>query len=326
MTEQELRESLQTHLATADLPDHRKQALLANLRAEAPPAHEKGDTPMFRPNKFRTVLIAALIVTLLSATVALAAGFSGYVNFKGEPVERIPMAQPTPMPTEGPAPDELTDEAFTNILNAAMQGNMGYMVDVSYDDGLGHSKGGSQLKTLRTQDLAELTALLDSHMPLPRIPEGFTFQSAFVQVSCDSDSAYELHHEETTPEGVVIRRYDIPEGAAVPVYCSLNLKNAADDIIYCSIDLGFTTSGYHFGVSEEDVIKTPDVPGMDDALLIIKPGNTRLAMRYTLDEPVTLWSQHPGTWDHHPYETYDTMEFNLDSDTVPADVLLSMVQ
>ena len=39
-------------------------------------------------------------------------------------------------------------------------------------------------------------------MPLPRIPEGFTFQSAFVQVSCDSDSAYELHHEETTPEGV----------------------------------------------------------------------------------------------------------------------------
>lgn len=326
MTEKDLRASLKNHLAPADLPDRRKQALLTAIREEAAPAHEKGDAPMFRPNKFRTVLIAALIVTLLSATVALAAGFSGYVNFKGEPIERFPMAQPTPMPTEGPAPDKLTDEAFTDILNAAMQGNMGCMVHVSYDDGLGHSKGGSQLKTLRTQDLAELTALLDGHMPLPRIPEGFTFQSAFVQVGCDSDSAYELHHEETTPEGVVIRFYNIPEGAAVPVYCSMNLKNAAGDVIYCSIDLGFTTSGYHFGVNEEDILKTPDVPGMDDALLIIKPGNTRLAMRYTLDEPVTLWSQHPSNWDHFPYDTYETMEFNLDSDTVPADVLLSMYE
>ena len=326
MTEQELRRGLQEHLASADLPDCRKQALLASLREEAAPAPVKGDTPMFRPNKFRTALVVALIVTLLSATVALAAGFSGYVNFKGEPVERFPMAHPTPMPTEGPAPDQLTDEAFTDILNAAMQGNTDYMVNVSYSDGLGNSKGGSQLKTLRTQDLAELTALLDGHMPLPRLPEGFTFQSAFVQVSCDSDSTYELVHEENTPEGVVIRCYDIPEGAAVPVYCSLNLKNAAGDIIYCSIDLGFTTSGYHFGVSEEDVIKTPNVPGMDDALLIIKSGNTRLAMRYTLDEPITLWSPHPGSWDHFPYDTYDTMEFNLDSDTVPADVLLSMYE
>ena len=63
------------------------------------------------------LLIAALIVTLLSATVALAAGFSGYVNFKGEPVEGFPMAQPTPIPTTEPAPDELTDEAFMDILN-----------------------------------------------------------------------------------------------------------------------------------------------------------------------------------------------------------------
>lgn len=326
MTEQELRESLKAHLAPADLPDRRKQALLANLRQEAAPEIEKGDTNMFRLGKFRTVLIAALIVTLLSATVALAAGFSGYVNFKGEPVESFPMAHPTPMPSEDPSPDELTDEAFTDILNAAMQGNMNYMVAVNYEDGLGNGKGGSQLKTLRTQDLAELTVLLDGHMPLPHIPEGFTFQSAFVQVSCDSDSTYELVHEDTTPEGVVIRLYDIPEGAAIPIYCSLNLKNAAGDIIYCTIDLGFATSGYHFGVNEEDIIKTPDVPGMDDALLIIKPGNTRLAMRYTLDEPVTLWSQHPDTWAHHPYETYDTMEFNLDSDTVTADVLLSMYE
>ena len=100
MTEQELRQGLQAHLASADFPDCRKQALLAQLRQEGSPAREKGDAPMFRPNKFRTVLIAALIVTLLSATVALGTSLSGYVNFQGQPVDDMGTPVPTPMPME----------------------------------------------------------------------------------------------------------------------------------------------------------------------------------------------------------------------------------
>ncbi len=324
MTEKQLRERLTEYLSPADLLGSRKEALLKQIRQEAPPAPEKGDKNMFRPNKFRTVLALAAIVTLLSFSVALAAGLGGYVNYKGERVDVLLMPQPTPMPTQGPEPTNLTDEAFTAILNGVMNTSLDRLVVVSYDDGHGGGKGGSRGVIASTNTLDEMTSLLGDAMPLPRIPEGFSFRAGHAELSCDADSAYELVSEEVTPEGVTIRYYAIPEGEAVPIYYSLSLENDAGDEIYCSVQLGFSTSGHHFGVNEEDTIQTPAVPGMDDALLIIRPDSTSLAMRRTLDEPITLWSRHPDIWERYPTETCDTMEYNVDSDTVPADVLLSI--
>lgn len=324
MTEKQLRERLTEYLSPADLQGSRKEALLKQIRQEAPPAPEKGETNMFRPNKFRTALVLAAILTLLSFTVALAAGMGGYVNFKGERVDDLLMPQPTPMSTQEPEPTDLTDEAFTAILNGVMNTSLDRLVVVSYDDGHGGGKGGSRDVEVLASTLDEMTSLLGDTMPLPRIPEGFSFIYGDVSFCCDADSAYELVSEEVTPEGVSIRHYAIPEGEAVPSNYSLSLANDAGDRIYCRVQLGFSNSGHHFGVNEEDIVQTPAVPGMDDALLIIRPDNTRLAMRHTLDEPVTLWSCHPGTWERYPTETYDMMEYHIDSDTVPADVLLSI--
>lgn len=323
MTEKQLRERLTEYLSPADLPDSRKEALLKQIRQEAPPAPEKGEPNMFRPNKFRTVLVLAAILTLLSFTVALAAGMGGYVNFKGERVDDLIMPQPTPMPTQGPEPTDLTDEAFTAILNSVMNTSFDRLVAVSYDNDLG-GMGGSRGVIASANTLDEMTSLLGDAMPLPRIPEGFSFRHGHAELGCDADSAYELVSEEVTPEGVTIRYYAIPEGEAVPIDYSLSLENDAGDVIYCSVQLGFSDSGHHFGVNEEDIVQTPAVPGMDDALLIIRPDSTRLAMRHTLDEPIILWSCQPATWERHPTETYDTMEYHVDSDTVPTDVLLSL--
>ncbi len=324
MTEKQLRESLDAYLSPAGLPDSRKQSLLARIRAEDAPPPEKGEPNMFRPNKFRTALILIAALLVLSFTVALAAGFSGYVNFQGEPVDNLPMVQPTPMPTEGPAPAALSDEAFTEITNREVNTAWEYLVTISYEDEDGGGKGSTRGVSITAGSMEELVVMLGGAMELPRIPEGYFFRFGSVHFSCDDDSSYELVHEEFTPEGVCIRHYAIPEGEAVPTEYSLSLENAAGDIIYCWAALGFSNSQHHFGVSEEDTIQTPAVPGMDDALLISRPDSTRLSLRRTLDEPIPLWSIWPSAWERWPIDTYETLEINVDSDTVPADVLLSM--
>lgn len=324
MTEKQLRESLHEYLSPAGLPERRRQDLLRQIRSENAPACEKGEPHMFRPHKFRTAMIAAAVVTLLTFTVALAAGFTGYVNFKGEPVDNIPMAEPTPMPSAEPELPVVNDDTFTDILNREMNTAWGYLVDITYEDADGNGKGGSRNVLITADTPDEMAALVNGALPLPAIPEGYAFKHGHVSFACDGDSSYELAHEEITPEGVCIRYYAIPEGEAVALEYSLVLENAEGERIHCWANLGFSNSSHRFGVSEEDVVQTPAVPGMDDALLILRPDSTRLALRRMLDEPVLLWSSHTSSWERWPVDTYTTLEISVDSDTAPADVLLSM--
>ena len=322
MTEQELRESLQTHLATADLPDHRKQALLATIRAEAPPAHEKGDTPMFRPNKFRTVLIAALIVTLLSATVALAAGFSGYVNFKGQPVDDMGTPVPTPLPMEKESKEDyMLTLRMQDLLNASPRDQLTSVTLHTENT----SSGSWTQPNMTVRSLKELIALLPAEIVLPPIPEGYTFENAMVYFDCAADSAYELVRDETREDGITVKGYRIPEGKQVPSSVNYYLSSEQGDISV-SLDL-YRGQGYYFGVDNAQSVETPDIPGMEEAILIIKPTSARLTMQRKLDtpisivDPVTLHGQ-PDALDM----TLTHLVIQLYSSTVPTDVLLSMVQ
>ena len=147
MTEKQLREGLQDYLASAGLPDKRREALLAAVRAEAPPPPMKGEPNMFRPNKFRTALIAAAIVTLLTFTVALAAGFSGFVNIRGEKMDMsgMLMARPTPEPSPLTATDEPETDYFALVNDILLNAPTEYLVTASYqEDGIHHSNGIAQ--------------------------------------------------------------------------------------------------------------------------------------------------------------------------------------
>lgn len=324
MTEKQLRERLTEYLSPADLQDSRKEALLKQIRQEAPPAPEKGEPNMFRPNKFRTVLVLAAIVSLLSFTVALAAGLGGYVNYKGERVEiNLPKVAPTPMPaepTKGLSESEFSDLAF-QITQSAPSEHMVWVLDERSGNDCGKEAHAF------ADSLSELEELVGESMLLPTIPEGYAFVCADVYLTCDYDSAYEVTREEITPEGLQVLEYAIPEGAAVAYRYSINLINLAGDRIFCWAQLNYAGSEQYFSVNEEDVVQTPTVPGMDDALLITSLDAAELKMRRALDKPITLWSAHPEEWEWESYDgdTYTSANYQVDSaTTVPADVLLSI--
>ena len=322
MTEQELRDSLKTHLASADLPDCRKQALLAQLRQEASPAHEKGDAPMFRPNKFRTVLIAALIVTLLSATVALGTSLSGYVNFQGQPVNddiHTPMSTPMPMEEESKE-DYMLTLRMQDLLNASPRDQLTSVTLQTENT----SSGSWYEPSLIVRSMDVLTALLPEEVVLPKIPEGYTFNSATVYFACAADGAYELVRDEVHDGGITIKGYIIPEEKRVATSISYNLSGEGGNIsVSINLERG---SGYYFSVDNAQSVETPDIPGMDEAILIIKSA-ARLTMQRKLDNPIPVVD--PVTLHGRPDEldmTLTHLVISLYSRTVPADVLLSMVQ
>lgn len=323
MTEKELREGLKSYLDPAGLPDSRKEALLRQIRAASPPANEKGETAMFRPNKFRTVLVLAAIVTVLSFTVALAAGLSGYVNIKGERVDMpdIVMAEPTAepphlTPTEEP---ELDYSALTdNILQSAPEE---YLVVTSYVEGESTHGSGRDLRiTVETyEQLAQLVG--DESLMLP-IPEGFEFRPGSATLSCPADSAFELVSEEITPEGITVRMYSIPEGEAVVSSYNYNLRNANGNFLGVLMDLSMSEATYLYHVSEEDVAETIALPGMEDALLITRPDEAEVYARRPLVQPIGLWTNSHLLWEsEHAIDTYDTVTFNIYSwgKLVPSD-------
>ncbi len=322
MTEQELRNSLQAHLASADLPDRRKQALLAAIRKEAAPAPEKGDAPVFRPSKFRTALLVALIVTLLSATVALGTSLSGYVNFQGQPVDGVGNPVPSPMPAdEESKEDYMLTLRMQDLLNASPRDQL-----TSVTLHTGSSSSGSWMQpNMTVNTLEELIALLPEEVALPEIPEGYTFENALVYFDCAADSAYELVRDENREDGISIQGYRIPEDKRVPSSINYRLSGAEGDISV-SIDLE-RGMGYYFGVDNAQSVETPDIPGMDEAILIIKPSAARLTMQRKLANPIPIVD--PVTLHGRPDAldmTLTHLVIQLYSATVPTDMLLDMVR
>lgn len=325
MTEKELRDSLKSYLTPAGLPDSRREELLRTIRASSPPAHEKGEPIMFRPNKFRTALVLAAIVTVLSFTVALAAGLSGYVNYNGESVDAHGNPLPTPMPTILPTEDKsATQRDLDNLAQAILNiSPADQLTHVSYTHN-GASSGFTRTPAIHVDTLEELFALFPAELPTIKIPEGFAANGGSAYLLCDCDSSYELVSEETTDDGLTIRRWAIPEGEEKAEHLSFILRDAEENDISVSIYLGMGGSHY-FGVDDAETVTTPDIPGMDDAILIVKPYAAELTMRRALETPVLLQGMHTlfGARGEST-DTYPEMSIHVYSRTVPADVLLSM--
>ena len=315
MTEQQLRDGLQTHLASADLPDSRKQALLATLWAEAPPAPTKGDAPMIKPSKFRTVLIAVLILTLLSATAAVAGTFSGYVNMKGEEVS-------APVPAEIPEEIErLSQRKFDYYADSPTD----QLTHVFYGDG-SIDPGTMGGPSMTVDSLEELAALFPEETILPTTPEGFRFTFGNVNFSCAADSNYVLVRNETAPEGLTIHGYEVPEGKRVATLAAYNLKADDGSFIVVRVML-YVGAPSIYNVEDAERYISPDIPGMDEAILIVWPDKTTLNMRCKLKQPVSVVDHTPGKLGQEK----ELMQCNyqgiyITSSNVPADVLLSMVQ
>lgn len=323
MTEQELRTHLQEYLAPADLPDQRKEALLARLCQADPPAYAKGEPAMFRPNKIRTVLVLVAVLMMLSA-VAVATSLSGYVNFDGQPVDDV---MGDPLPTSMPAEEESTDKEYLlslrmdELLQASPRNQL-TIVELQTENG---TSSIWMPPCMTVCSLEEVAALLPAEVALPSMPEGCTFASALVYFDCAADSAYELVRDETFEDGITIKGYRIPEDKRVASNISYSLSGEMGTVSV-SISLEHST-GYVFSVNNAQSVETPDIPGMDEAILIIKPTAARLTMQRELETPIPIVD--PITLHGRPDAldmTLTHLVISLYSPTVPADVLLGMCQ
>ena len=89
----------------------------------------------------------------------------------------------------------------------------------------------------------------------------------------------------------------------------------------------FTGAQAIYNVEDAERYITPDIPGMDDAILIVKPDTTTLNMRRKLDQPVSVVDITPGKLGKDKeIRQYHCQGIVITSSTVPTDILLSMVQ
>lgn len=333
MTEKELRKSLNDYLPDAGLPEKRREALLAKIRAEektaAAPLHLKGEDEMRKSGKFRVTLVLAAAL-LLSFTMALAAGMSGFVNYKGEPVERQNMVSATPMPANSQQIPEVDLEAeklaalFTAVLNDKKLNPDDRLTILSMQDSADSATTSVSEVCMTLHSLEELAALWEG-VPMPEIPEGFTFFTGTAHLSCAGDSAYEPAGQETTPEGVTLTYYTIPEGKSVVTSCSIYLKDAEGRYISCLMQLMQGGENVFFDVKEEDTLKTAVVPRMDEALIITSPGGAALHMNGALDAPVEVWHSDPYMWENGmTTATYDKVRIDVQSPYLSSEGLLNM--
>lgn len=327
MTEKQLRESLRDYLAPAGLPDSRREALLARIHAEEAPAPAKGEPNMFRLNKFRTVLVVAAIVTVLSFTVALAAGLSGYVNIKGEPVEAPTYIGHYPDPTPVTSPDDprvvmerLINESPDDVLTI-----------VSYLHSGGRDNDNSPVR-VELSSIEQLAEYLPEGIPLPRIPEGFSFLSGHAILICAGDSDYEQVDKGTYNNGVSFYQYRIPEGKAVINGASIMLWDGqpGGQALGLLIALNAGTYGT-FPVEEGDAMEILTLPGMDDALYLHHPdtGIHSVYARVLLDPPLMAWPNpyNPdimGSYFEHPTAHKEVFYALTAWDSIPRETLTSM--
>lgn len=332
MTEKQLRESLNEYLPAAGLPEKGREALLAAIRTEGPPAaplHQKGDNEMSGYGKFRVTLVLAAVL-LLSLTIALAAGLSGYVNYRGEPVTRQNMASATPMPAKPLQTAEAGTEAeeiaalFTSALNDKRLNPDDRLTILNWQESADSATSSLSEAQIPLTSMEELAAIWEG-VPLPVLPEGYAFFGGNAYLSCAGDSAYEPDGQETTAEGIVLTRYRIPEGKSVVTSSAVYFKDAQGRYISCLMQLMDEGEDVFFKVNEENTMKPAAVPGMEEALLIASPGGNALHMSCTLNAPVEVWHCDPYMWENGMSTvTCDRVRIDVQSPSLSAEELLTM--
>ncbi len=313
MTENQLCKGLHTYLSPAVLPERRRQDLLRQIRSETPLAREKGDANMFRPTQARIALIAALVVMLLTATFAVATGFSGYVNYRGEPVKGSTPSQHT-------AEDEKLTQRMTSLLSASPKDQYTHVFPTGNASATGITGG----PVMEISALEDILTLMPVDFTLPKSPQGYTFSHGNVHLRCAADGAYELISEEVRKDGLTRLSYRIPEDKQVATIANYVLKAEDRSSITVTISLEFSGAAF-FNVDHAINVQTPDIPGMKEAILFTRPASTRLMMRRPLQTPITvvdtmtlLDEQGPSTMQ------LVSLSVIVHSATVPADILLGM--
>lgn len=333
MTELEFREALRRSLSGADLPDCRRRQLLAQL---------KGEAPMKTRSKLRMTLIAALLLAL-TATVAMAATgmFHGTVGWDGQPQEEEEVIQtnavlttdhPVSLPSVTPTPDThpvLSPLDMARILHEEAVRAEGDLIVVSeaYPDPAGTITG-RRTTTQRSIALPDASALRErlagSPLPLPALPEGYSIAEARVIYDCGAQGEY-TPVDAWVREGAIVTRYHASEAHDLVSGYVLILTDGSGAELTIQAGLQHNSSDMGFGLWDSDEARAVTIPGMNEALLLVRSHQRELFIRSALAEPIPVIARlHPDADTDDRIEQLEELFIRVTATALEEEALLAL--
>ena len=240
---------------------------------------------MKRKISFSVAVAAVLVFVSVTALAVGISGIFGNVNWLGEFISENQSQQPFVMPT--PVPQESSVD-LSDLEQEIMEGRTDReLVYIEEENGASWTK-----RTQTLHSMEEFSSLMGtaSNLPIPNaIPNGYRFANGNIIYDCRPDGKFELISRETMPEGITVSRYQVDESMDfISGYDLVFTDSSSEDYISIYVRLEeLTDVTEHFmGVNPGEQARVPEVPGMDNAIVIQSDTSTYLAMRRVLDEAV----------------------------------------
>lgn len=280
MTEQEFRDALKKSVDHTGLSSERQMKVLAQM---------KGEGKQVRKGSSRMKLILVLaVIAALSVTGAVAGGLGG-VDWNGEPTQ-MPQAIPLSATEQGARVQELfrapEKGQIVNVVNMNPQeGQIAGIFDSSSD--------------FYASSLEEMAAWVkaDGSLAWPvYIPEEYReLRMGRVSYVCSSEGSFELVSREKTDDGYLRYVFEMPEEHRFMSSYFLSLLNEQGEELIVNVamydDLSVENA---FAVTEDSEVMVLTVEGMDQALAVVSPEETLLAMRCVLEKPLSYTTVESG--------------------------------
>lgn len=267
MTEQEFRAALHRAAENDGLSSERQLRVLARM---------KGDEPKVKMKNKWMIALALVVVLSLGMTAAVAAGMAA-VNWQGE--SAVPYNGRTFGQTEG--------EERLLALYASSAENL--ITFVKTPESQLEEMGGIMNSTCNeyAAALEEMQTWVEADGTLPwpaAIPAGYMLEMGRVGYACRADGQLELVGQYTTEDAYQVSQYRIPQEDRFMADYMLAMVNAEGATLRIAVNLNHDDSARVFNTEEDSEISRLSVQGMEDALLIVSQGETRLALRNRLAE------------------------------------------
>ena len=237
-----------------------------------------------------SVGLAAVIVVLAGLISAAMAGdffIQRSINWKGEIVEEedelMPMITFTPEPEDITEGLQLADRALELIeAGNEKEFRIAYWLDEN-GERIGQTAK-KRSKTLESYEALINTLKSDAVFTIPdHIPEGYCFENAEIYLEFAADTECKPANTLIDPSGVIVECYAASPGndEIVGYSATFRLSDADYHYLYLRSDLSAEqdSEDYMIGLGEDETARTVDLPGAENALLLIGDERHELMIR-----------------------------------------------
>ncbi|HWP22531.1 MAG TPA: hypothetical protein VN417_07265 [Candidatus Cryosericum sp.] len=237
--------------------------------------------------------LTVILIIVLSATALAAAIWVGTIDWNGN-AKQDNLPSPTAAPVKQ-IEESGQKEIAMQLLAARTEGEL-WIVRYSDSEGNWYAASAQCIKNISSIE-ALASDLNESGVAyrLPaKLPDGYTFQQAWVAYECKPDYHYTLINKETTPDGLIVERYETPPEANLICAYMLLYQNTDGAVLRINADLACSEDDTGFGVTENVAYKTLALAGFDDAVAVTRPTDSTLYLRQTLPVCLAYWQATPA--------------------------------